>query len=272
MKALVRDHEVTELRPHPLLTGEGLSEVRIEMVGLCWTDLWVADGSKGAPYPIVLGHEACGRTSDGRQVAIFPWWEGRQLGVERDGLLTPVAWLPESLLRTLPSAVDPRRVVYAEPVCAALSVMESGIKKQERGLVCGRDRLALLTQRVLLHHGFEQVELGEPSGGYYDFVVEGLDTEIPSLMGLLRPRGRLLVKRRSSRPLVLDRALCLPRELVLEFCFYGSFERAVDLVADPDFPLEDLFGPAYALSEFGRAFEHAASLDRQKVFLRCAES
>lgn len=270
MLALVRDSAGLSLSRHepPRLTGD-LTEVGIELVGLCWTDLWVAQGDLEAPYPIVLGHEACGRLSNGRQVAIFPWWDDLQLGIARDGLLRARCWLPPSLLVPLKEEVDPRRVAYAEPICAALGVLESGIKNGDRGLVVGTDRLAQLIYRLLRHHGFDRVDLDQPRADAYDFVVEG-NEPLPDLVQLLVPRGRLLLKRRLQGPLPLERSLLLKRELRLEFCFYGNFERAVELACS--LPLEDLFGPTYELERYREAFAEAAQLEGQKVFIRCAES
>lgn len=270
MLALIRDNEGLTLTRREAPGDPGnLTEVRVELVGLCWTDLWVAEGSLEAPYPIVLGHEACGRLESGQQVAIFPWWDDLQLGISRDGLLVDRQWLPSSLLVPLPQEVDPRRVAYAEPICAALGVLESGIVPGQRGLVVGRDRLAQLLYRLLRHQGFDRVDLDQPRGRDYDFVVEG-DEPLEALVDLLVPRGRLLLKRRLRGRLPLERWQLLKKEIRLEFCFYGDFARAVDLACE--LPLEDLFGPTYELAGYQEAFQQATRLEGQKVFIRCAES
>lgn len=58
--------------PQPLAPGEEI--IRILACGVCHSDLHVADGDFGGPYPVVLGHEVVGEHPElGRVLLYAPW-------------------------------------------------------------------------------------------------------------------------------------------------------------------------------------------------------
>ena len=51
-----------ELREYPVPdTGAGEALIRVEMAGVCGTDVHLCDGELNIPLPVILGHETVGR-------------------------------------------------------------------------------------------------------------------------------------------------------------------------------------------------------------------
>jgi propanol-preferring alcohol dehydrogenase len=62
--------------PAPLAPGEEV--IRVLACGVCHSDLHVADGDFGGPYPVVLGHEVVGEHPElGRVLLYAPWGCGQ---------------------------------------------------------------------------------------------------------------------------------------------------------------------------------------------------
>lgn len=82
MKAIVVNgpHSPLELvdRQIPVPLGPEEEVIRVLACGVCHSDLHVADGDFGGPYPVVLGHEVVGEHPElGRVLLYAPWGCGR---------------------------------------------------------------------------------------------------------------------------------------------------------------------------------------------------
>ncbi|MCZ9882580.1 alcohol dehydrogenase catalytic domain-containing protein [Arthrobacter sp. B2a2-09] len=65
-------------REVPVPLGPGEEVIRVLACGVCHSDLHVADGDFGGPYPVVLGHEVVGEHDElGRVLLYAPWGCGR---------------------------------------------------------------------------------------------------------------------------------------------------------------------------------------------------
>lgn len=62
--------------PEPLPPGEEV--IRVLACGVCHSDLHVADGDFGGPYPVVLGHEVVGEHHELGRVLLYAPWGCRQ--------------------------------------------------------------------------------------------------------------------------------------------------------------------------------------------------
>src|SRR4051794_16970218 len=70
-----------EIRSYPLpRVGPGEILVRIEMAGICGTDVHLCDGELDIPLPVVLGHETVGRIET-LGAGLEKDWRGRHLNV-----------------------------------------------------------------------------------------------------------------------------------------------------------------------------------------------
>ena len=205
--------------------------VRAAVVGLCRTDLLIADGKLPAHRPLVLGHEFCGvveavgpeaeGVTVGDRVAVNPVFgcgkcavcfgddeincpDRTMLGHDRDGALAEFVVVPAANLYRIPDAVPDAVAAYAEPVAAALAVLNAGIAPHQSVCVIGGNRFALLLDRVLSASGMSNVTAYTPGhhlpipADEFDFVVE--TGQVGRLMGSLfraaKPGGTVVLKSR----------------------------------------------------------------------------
>lgn len=279
--------------------------VAIECAGLCRTDLQVASGELPAAAGVTLGHEASGRVlrgvadlPAGARVAFDPWIpcgacagcrtrtgarpKGRaarachrpqRLGIERDGVFASLVSVPPSNLYRVSDSVAPERAAYLEPVAAAMGAMRAPIDSRSRVLVYGDNRIASLTERLLKARTDAEIQSLPGDAGLpeclFDVAIEtGLaEHTIGALTRALVPGGTLVLKSRGSSAASLIPGDLVAKDITIFAPAYGSFQAAADLVSDPTFPLEDLFGETLAFTDFARAFELAHLSESAKVFL-----
>lgn len=175
MKALRFDGSVTleDGIPVPHLEGEAL--VRVEVAGICNTDLEIIKGYAG--FKGTLGHEFVGRvveSPDGRmlnkrvvgeinvgcQVCHLCLTGGARhcpkrtvLGIKnRDGVFAEYLSLPLSNLIEIPDAVSNEEAVMVEPLAAACRIFEQ-VELHAETTVCliGDGKLSQLIARALAH-------------------------------------------------------------------------------------------------------------------------
>lgn len=292
-QAIMKTHAGVELAEVAWshLLGDGDVLVEPMRVGLCRTDLHVAAGRIPCAPPRVLGHEAAGivhavgdrvsRLKIGDRVTVHPLLAcaacaeclsnrpcptPNMLGVDRDGGFAQALVVPESAVFGVPERMSWTRAAYVEPVAATLAVLNSPISPTGRGLVLGSGRIAELTLRVLAAYGFRDVDRNAQAS--YDWVIDtlGSSASLQAAMGALRQGGILVLKSRPALPAQLDIALAVQRELTLHAVRYAPFEEAIKLLDDPNFMVEDLFGPTYPLSAFAEVFAQAETSESAKVF------
>lgn len=79
---LVRYNEPLELREYPVIEkpGPGEAIMRVEMAGICGTDVHLWKGELPVPLPVILGHESAGRI-EALGEGLTKDWRGRPLSV-----------------------------------------------------------------------------------------------------------------------------------------------------------------------------------------------
>jgi threonine dehydrogenase-like Zn-dependent dehydrogenase len=305
MKALVKRGAVVGVakvpRPRPRAADDVL--VRVAVAGICRTDLYVAEGRLPGPDPIILGHEfaghveqvdaACGDLRRGDRVAVMPvipcrdcpsCAEGRDLlclrrtmlGVDRDGAFAEFVVVPARCVYRIPGSVSMTVGAYAEPVAAALAVLNAGIRADQVGLIYGNNRFARLVERILRAHGFERVAICDPEAPgerpephAYDFIIETYATAeaLAEIVRAARPRGTIVLKSRQPWPAGIDLLAAIPKELTFRAVNYGPFAAALGLLAERRIELDDLLGPTFPLDDFARAFAQSCREGSSKIFL-----
>ncbi|HFE44577.1 MAG TPA: hypothetical protein ENJ18_03650 [Nannocystis exedens] len=203
----------------------------------------------------------------------------RFLGVDVDGGFAEFVRVPVSSLVQVALGVDLRAVAYVEPIAATLAILGAGIRPEERGLVVGQGRIAVLAAEILAIHGFQSVVHVDPTKSRdlppraFDFAVEnGVDAEgMASIIGALRRGGRIVIKSRRLDPLVIDPLRFVPKELELVAAYYGSFAEAASLVASENIDLQPLWSEPRALEEFAAVFAQARRGEGQKLFFAVAK-
>ncbi|MEO7095164.1 MAG: L-threonine 3-dehydrogenase, partial [Polyangiales bacterium] len=157
-------------------------------------------------------------------------------------------------------------------VAAALAVLRAPIARHERGVLHGDNRIAELTRRILVAHGFERVTVAKEDapldGSAFDFAIETIATTeaIRALLAAVRPGGKIVLKSRPLSPIALDVAAAVAKEVSLHAVRYASFSSAIDLLASGRIVVDDLFERPVPLASFERAFEHARGSESKKVF------
>ncbi len=300
MRAVVLDGKKTVLAGLPLAPPEALEvRVRVELAGICRTDLLLAEGHLATPCSsLVLGHELSGVVAElgaqvqglgvGDRVAVFPWVgcgscalcrDGRparcgqasMLGWHRPGAFAEFLTLPARAVFRVAAGLTPAEVALAEPIAAALAVLDAGLEPGQRGLITGASRFALLTERVLRSAGFDRIDRvsGPAQPDAYDFAIETAPSGAlwAQLMDALVPGGTLVLKSRPAEPVPFDARVVVKKRLTVRGVDYGRFEDALALLEGRRLKLDDLLGPVYPLADFAAAFAAAAADDAQKCFL-----
>jgi threonine dehydrogenase-like Zn-dependent dehydrogenase len=304
MRALVRDDKGVRLAAVPIPEcGAHDVLLRVAYAGICRTDLYVADGRLPTRGPTILGHELSGiveraprdaRLTRGTAVTVIPsiacrdcsecsertsdeptdpprCIRPRMLGLDRDGAFADFIAVPRDAVIPVPSALSLRRAAYVEPVAAALAVLRAPIPQNGRGLIYGDNRIAELTRRVLVAHGWDQV-MSAPAGvrptSHVDFVIETVATEdaLRAMIALVRPRGLIVLKSRPCEPVPFDVRAAVAREITFAAVNYGSFREAVALLAEGKILVDDLFEEPLPLEDFEAAFRRARSGESKKLF------
>lgn len=304
MRAILKNAQDVAVARLPLPLADAPDSVVIEvaMAGLCRTDVFVAEGRIPCKAPdLVLGHEfagivtatgnAVGGIRNGDRVTVMPvlpcgrcdlCQQGRQiscqqttmLGIDHHGAFSEYIRVPASSVYRIPDTLPFREAAYSEPVAAALSVMKSGIRPDEKGVIYGNNRFGQLIDRILKAYGFQDVEIFDPAAtktlpeNRYDFAIETLATTdtMRDLFKMIRVGGRIVIKSRKHEPVGIIMAEAVRREITLSAVNYGDFNEAIDLMASKRIIVDDLLGDEYRLEDFGRVFERSKTHEARKVF------
>lgn len=304
MRALTRRNgglHVDDVAPPRLRTPDDV-RVRVDVAGLCRTDVYVAQGRIAVREPLILGHEFTGIVTDqdrqgsfgtGDRVTAIPLMAcgacascagGRScaeplfLGVDLDGAFADEIVVPAQYLRKVPSTLDPRQAAYTEPVAAAMAVLNAPLPRDGSGIVLGSSRIAALTERILANEGFRNVRRMsvEEAGSVVneaDFVIETEANEdsFRVMLGALRPGGVAVLKSRPAVAVPLDVALAVKKGISLHAVTYANFDRAIDVIASGALGLDDFLGESFAIDAFEQAFAASAGGASVKVFFQVGD-
>lgn len=304
MRAILKNAQDVNVTRLPLPAADTPDSVVIEvaLAGLCRTDVFVAEGRIPCKAPdLVLGHEFAGIVTaageaanglhSGDRVTVMPvlpcgrcelCQQGRQiscqqttmLGIDHHGAFSEYIRVPASSVYRIPDTLSFRHAAYSEPVAAALSVMKSGIRPEEKGVIYGNNRFGQLIDRILKAYGFKDIEIFDPAAAKslpenrYDFAIETLATTetLRDLFKMIRVGGRIVLKSRKHEPVGIVMAEAVRREITLTAVNYGDFNEAIDLMATNRIIVDDLLGDEYRLEDFSRVFERSKTHEERKVF------
>lgn len=313
MQALVFDgsglhYHIDYRMPHP---GDGEALLRVRLAGICSTDLEITRGYKG--WRGVLGHEfvsvveAVGPGAD-------PAWVGRRVVGEinagcgscdlcragdprhchgrtalgifgRDGAFADYCVLPASSLHPVPDAMADETAVFAEPVAAALEVLEQiHVAPSVNACVVGDGRLGCLLAQTLRLSGASVAVAGRhperlaqlarlgitpaEAGRRYDLVADctGRPEGLAAARSFVAPRGCLLLKSTYHGTAAIDLTSLVVDEVTLIGSRCGPFAPALRLLALGLIDVGWMVAGVYPLAQGVEAF--AAANGRLKVLLQ----
>lgn len=311
MLAIVLDEglRLTPDHPRPVQAhGEALIEVRL--AGICATDLEMVGGYKG--FRGVLGHEfvgtviacddgewigrrvvgeiniGCGECYFCRQGIRSHCLSRRAIGINgRDGAFAEYVALPVINLHAVPDGVPDDAAVFAEPLAAALQVLDQvEIGPEDRVGVVGDGRLGLLVGQVLATTGAPVSVVGRHpeklalAAGWglqtgspeqkLDLVVDctGSPAGLNAALELVRPRGTLVLKSTYRGPAAVDMTRVVVDEIRLIGSRCGPFAPALELLRSGRIDVASLIMAVYPLADGLRALERATRPGVLKVLLQ----
>ena len=312
MLALTIDREVRLRTDYPEpkpKRGEAVLDVRL--AGICDTDLQICRGYH--EFSGVMGHEFVGQVRSataselqGKRVVCDinggcgTCAECRAFGghhcanrgvvgiVGRDGAFAERIAVPEPNLVVVPDEVTDEQAVFAEPLAAALHVLDV-VTPGANTLVLGDGKLGLLIafamkgagQQVLLaghHHrklsiaegvGIETCLEQQLSDQRFDAVVEatGSATGFERALGLVRPKGTLVLKTTVADRIAVDLSALVVNEIQLVGSRCGDLGRAVEFMRRERIDLSELIAERHALRDGVEAIRRAGEPGTLKVLL-----
>lgn len=318
MRAIVFDQsrlwlDAARWTPHP---GPGEALIRLILAGVCATDLAILQGYGG--FSGILGHEFVGQVESAPDA---PHWVGCRVVGEinlacltcptcqkgeqshcqrrtvlgilgRDGVFADYLTLPIANLHVVPEGVADQVALFAEPLAAAIEILQQlHIRPTDRVVVVGDGKLGLLVAQVMSLIGCELTVIGHHSENWSvlsdrqipaclasdlpddlcgDVVVEcsGNPSGFALARRLVRPRGRLVLKSAFLSPFALDAAALTVDEITLVGSRCGPFAAALRLLAKGVVAVEPLIDRIFPLEEGVDALARAKEKGVLKVLLR----
>jgi len=215
--------------------------------------------------------------------------------VGRDGAHAEFLRLPAANLLPVPDEVADERAVFAEPLAAACGILERArvepgmsvavVGDGKLGLLCAQALKVLTGARVVLvgrhpskldiagRRGVETVtaeDLPRSAGRAFDVAVEasGSPAGLRAALGLLRPRGTLVLKSTFHGATELDAAPVVVDEISIVGSRCGRFPPALDLLARDALDVDSLIHDEFPLARGLDAMRRAAEPGVLKVLLR----
>jgi threonine dehydrogenase-like Zn-dependent dehydrogenase len=310
----------------PPVRASGEALVRVRVSGVCDTDLQLARGYMA--FAGVPGHElvgeviaaddaswlgkrvvadinvGCGTCADCLLGASHRGQRGHHcatrtvLGIAgRSGAFAELLTVPERCLVAVPDGLDDDRAVFAEPLAAALHVLDefegdrARAEKPARAIVLGDGKLGQLIVRALASQGIETTLVGRHAhklalaraAGVETFleadlpasrrgaplVVEATGSEagLTQALALVAPRGTVVLKTTVAAKLTVDLAPLVIHEVRLVGSRCGDMSRAVDVLASGTVDPRPLIEARYPLERADEALAHAGRRGALKVLI-----
>ena len=304
----------TDHPPPARAPGEAL--VRVRVAGVCDTDLQLARGYMS--FAGVPGHEFVGEVVD----ADAPGWKGRRvvadinagcgacadctegkghhcrartvLGIlNRPGAFAELLTVPERCLVAVPDALSDDRAVFAEPLAAALHVLDDlgPGPLPARAVVLGDGKLGQLVARALASVGIATSLVGRHrhklalvgDAGIETFlegelpathrraplVVEATGSEggLAAALGIVAPRGTVVLKTTVAGKVTVDLAPLVIDEVRITGSRCGDLGAAIEALARGAVDPGSLVEARYPLGRADEALAHAGRKGALKILI-----
>lgn len=249
--------------------------IKIEKAGICNTDLEIIKGYHN--FSGSIGHEFVGTVCDAKDESLIGKRVVADINqacmnchicshggmhhcpnrtvigiVNKDGAFAQYLSATTDSLVEVPPEIALEKIVFAEPVAAALEIQEQlELDKQNAICVIGDGKLGLLIAMTLDKSGYEvhlvgrhleRLErLGDFNGTYtklstqnsYAVVVEatGNPEGFQSAINLVKPKGHLVLKSTYASPFQFNPSMLVVNEINVIGSRCGPIDKAVQLIA-----------------------------------------
>lgn len=281
MRSLVKASDGIHLKEYKMPElKKGFVRINVKEVGLCRTDLFVADGTIKVDQDIILGHEFSGIIVETKstlfkvneRVSVNPLFDIRFMGLDFDGCLRDFIDVPEEqVIRAF--YLDFKVAAYLEPVAASMAVLKVCHDKKAKGAVFGYNRIAELTYIILKEEGYNIEWIDEKNitaqDNEYDYVIETLFNEVylSKIIKLLKKEGTLVVKSRKKQLTGLVASDLVAKELTLRCVNYYDFNKTMEWLISHQNTISHLLGDSYPLDDWRNAFDEAYKGESKKIFI-----
>jgi threonine dehydrogenase-like Zn-dependent dehydrogenase len=194
------------------------------------------------------------------------------LGIERDGGFSQYTTVPLSQIHPIGNELSDELNTFAEPVAAALSVLQAPLEKQDTIWVCGSGRIANLCTFILREHGYTNITQGltPPTETYHSMV---LIQQPPSAgdcpqqwIKNLKPDGLVVLKTRTPDKLFIPVNQLIKKRVRIHAVNYAPLPAALAFITKHADFFATLAGPVFQLEQYQAAFAEAQNNKEQKVF------
>jgi threonine dehydrogenase-like Zn-dependent dehydrogenase len=214
------------------------------------------------------------------------------LGIlNHDGAFADLVAVPERNLHLVPDAVDDDTAVFTEPLAAAFQIpAQVPIARSDRIVVLGDGRLGNLCAQVLARVSDQVTAVGKHAPklallerlGIATRLLEGADTLPPAdiviectgspsglttALGLVRPRGTIVLKTTVAGEQTLALAPVVVDEVTIVGSRCGPFDRALEALAAREVDVRPLIADRFDLADGIEALARAGQPGVLKVLL-----
>jgi L-iditol 2-dehydrogenase len=275
----LRLSDVTEPTPK-----RGEVRIRVKAAGICSSDISRVYGEGAYHYPIILGHEFCGTTEDGRRVGVFPLLPCHTcesckvghyetcsnysyIGSRRDGAFAEYVAVPNRNLIELPDDLTFEQAALLEPAAVALHAATGlDLREVQSAAVVGDGVIGRLTAKWLSMCGVPSVcVLGrgdKPLRGHRDACIEavGAPDAFKRCIELTRPGGQVVLVGNPGLDFNIDRMLywqILRKQISVKGSWNSRYPSDWQKTLDNAgaLRLDGFIGRRCAFEELGKAFE-----------------
>lgn len=289
-KTLIKNTQHVQLIETELKSSDCETDVLVKVshIGLCRTDLQVANGTIHIDRDeIVLGHEFSAQIyfdplSEFKKeswVGFNPLIEQKFMGLDFNGAICQYLWVKrENLVTTVSN--NPKVIAYLEPVAASMAVMKviDAQNINQKIAIVGDNRIASLTAIIVESFGLKCDMISEKTiqntdSNTYDIVIETVFEEkvIAHTIRILKPNGKLIIKSRKKQSVGIISSDLVAKEICAQAVNYYSFSQAMQWLEKNYLLIEHLLGEDFYIDDWEIAFEKAVSSENKKIFIRVQE-
>ena len=207
------------------------------------------------------------------------------------GVMADFCTLPDTNLHVVPDEIPDEAAVFCEPLAAAFEILvQVDISSRKKVVVLGDGKLGLLVGQVLkttgadvllVGHSAEKLALAknwdirtimadELRGETADAVIDctGSSKGFEMALGLVRPRGTIIVKTTVAEKFSVNLASLVINEIMVVGSRCGPFDRALKALSDGSIHVAEMITKVFPMEQALEAFEFAAKRESLKVIIK----